>query len=37
VGKNVPTRHDENVRVALTETDGEDAVYLAAASGGADS
>ncbi|HEX9375692.1 MAG TPA: bifunctional pyr operon transcriptional regulator/uracil phosphoribosyltransferase PyrR [Actinomycetota bacterium] len=28
VGKNVPTRHDENVRVALTETDGEDAVYL---------
>jgi len=34
VGKNVPTRHDENVRVALTETDGEDAVYLAAASPG---
>jgi pyrimidine operon attenuation protein/uracil phosphoribosyltransferase len=28
VGKNVPTRQDENVRVALTETDGEDAVYL---------
>jgi len=36
VGKNVPTRHDENVRVALTETDGEDAVYLGAASGGAE-
>jgi pyrimidine operon attenuation protein / uracil phosphoribosyltransferase len=34
VGKNVPTRHDENVRVALTETDGEDAVYLAAAAPG---
>ncbi len=34
VGKNVPTRHDENVRVALTETDGEDAVYLGADSGG---
>jgi pyrimidine operon attenuation protein/uracil phosphoribosyltransferase len=32
VGKNVPTRHDENVRVALEETDGEDAVYLAAGS-----
>jgi pyrimidine operon attenuation protein/uracil phosphoribosyltransferase len=30
VGKNVPTRHDENVRVALAETDGEDAVYLGA-------
>ena len=36
VGKNVPTRHDENVRVALTETDGEDAVYLAAQIGGHD-
>ena len=38
VGKNVPTRHDENVRVALTETDGEDAVYLAPAGnpGGSD-
>jgi pyrimidine operon attenuation protein/uracil phosphoribosyltransferase len=37
VGKNVPTRHDENVRVALTETDGEDGVYLGAgsSSGGA--
>jgi pyrimidine operon attenuation protein/uracil phosphoribosyltransferase len=34
VGKNVPTRHDENVRVALTETDGEDAVYLGAGSSG---
>jgi pyrimidine operon attenuation protein/uracil phosphoribosyltransferase len=26
VGKNVPTRRDEDVRVALRETDGEDAV-----------
>jgi|SRR5580765_6142062 len=34
VGKNVPTRQDENVRVALTETDGEDAVYLGAGSSG---
>jgi len=33
VGKNVPTRHDENVRVALTETDGEDAVYLGGSGG----
>jgi pyrimidine operon attenuation protein/uracil phosphoribosyltransferase len=28
VGKNVPTRADEDVRVALTETDGEDAVFV---------
>lgn len=28
VGKNVPTRHDERVRVALEEVDGEDAVYV---------
>ncbi|MEX0992090.1 MAG: bifunctional pyr operon transcriptional regulator/uracil phosphoribosyltransferase PyrR [Actinomycetota bacterium] len=28
VGKNVPTRHDEVVRVALTEVDGEDAVVV---------
>ncbi len=28
VGKNVPTRHDEIVRVALTEVDGEDAVVV---------
>src|SRR5919197_5244822 len=34
VGKNVPTRHDENVRVALREIDGEDAVYLGTSNGG---
>jgi pyrimidine operon attenuation protein/uracil phosphoribosyltransferase len=28
VGKNVPTSHEQNVQVALTETDEEDAVYL---------
>jgi pyrimidine operon attenuation protein / uracil phosphoribosyltransferase len=28
VGKNVPTRKDEDVRVALRETDGEDAVFM---------
>jgi pyrimidine operon attenuation protein/uracil phosphoribosyltransferase len=28
VGKNVPTRMDESVRVALQEVDGEDAVYV---------
>jgi pyrimidine operon attenuation protein/uracil phosphoribosyltransferase len=28
VGKNVPTRRDEDVRVALKETDGEDAVVV---------
>jgi pyrimidine operon attenuation protein/uracil phosphoribosyltransferase len=28
VGKNVPTRRDEQVRVALKETDGEDAVEV---------
>ncbi|HEY1126213.1 MAG TPA: bifunctional pyr operon transcriptional regulator/uracil phosphoribosyltransferase PyrR [Actinomycetota bacterium] len=28
VGKNVPTRMDESVRVALQEVDGEDAVYM---------
>jgi pyrimidine operon attenuation protein / uracil phosphoribosyltransferase len=28
VGKNVPTRKDESVRVALEEMDGEDAVYV---------
>ena len=28
VGKNVPTRKDEDVRVALRETDGEDAVLV---------
>ncbi|TML00991.1 MAG: bifunctional pyr operon transcriptional regulator/uracil phosphoribosyltransferase PyrR [Actinobacteria bacterium] len=28
VGKNVPTRRDEEVRVRLTETDGEDAVVV---------
>ena len=28
VGKNVPTRMDESVRVALQEVDGEDAVYI---------
>ena len=28
VGKNVPTRRDEEVRVHLTETDGEDAVVV---------
>jgi pyrimidine operon attenuation protein/uracil phosphoribosyltransferase len=35
VGKNVPTRADEQVRVALEEVDGEDAVYVGAPSGGA--
>jgi len=28
VGKNVPTRRDEDVRVLLTEVDGEDAVAV---------
>jgi pyrimidine operon attenuation protein / uracil phosphoribosyltransferase len=28
VGKNVPTRRDEDVRVAVQETDGEDAVFV---------
>jgi pyrimidine operon attenuation protein / uracil phosphoribosyltransferase len=28
VGKNVPTRRDEDVRVALREIDGEDAVFV---------
>jgi pyrimidine operon attenuation protein/uracil phosphoribosyltransferase len=28
VGKNVPTRQDEDVRVALEETDGEDGVFV---------
>jgi pyrimidine operon attenuation protein / uracil phosphoribosyltransferase len=28
VGKNVPTRADEQVRVALQEVDGEDGVYV---------
>jgi pyrimidine operon attenuation protein/uracil phosphoribosyltransferase len=28
VGKNVPTRMEESVRVALQEVDGEDAVYM---------
>jgi pyrimidine operon attenuation protein/uracil phosphoribosyltransferase len=28
VGKNVPTSREETVRVHLTETDGEDAVYI---------
>jgi pyrimidine operon attenuation protein/uracil phosphoribosyltransferase len=28
VGKNVPTAHEQNVQVALSETDKEDAVYL---------
>ena len=28
VGKNVPTRRDEEVRVRLAETDGEDAVVV---------
>jgi pyrimidine operon attenuation protein / uracil phosphoribosyltransferase len=28
VGKNVPTRHGEDVRVALRETDGEDGVFV---------
>jgi pyrimidine operon attenuation protein/uracil phosphoribosyltransferase len=28
VGKNVPTRHDEDVRVTLSETDGEDGVFV---------
>ena len=35
VGKNVPTRADEDVRVALREVDGEDAVFVGAPSGGA--
>jgi pyrimidine operon attenuation protein/uracil phosphoribosyltransferase len=30
VGKNVPTRADEQVRVAIREVDGEDAVYVGA-------
>jgi pyrimidine operon attenuation protein/uracil phosphoribosyltransferase len=34
VGKNVPTRADERVRVALKEVDGEDAVLLSAAEPG---
>ena len=29
VGKNIPTAHGEEVRVLMTETDGEDAVLLA--------
>ena len=33
VGKNVPTRADERVRVHTTETDGEDAVMVGEASG----
>ena len=33
VGKNLPTRIDETVRVALREVDGEDAVYLGAPGG----
>jgi len=33
VGKNVPTRADEQVRVALTEVDGEDGVVVEAGSG----
>lgn len=33
VGKNVPTRQDESVRVALEEMDGEDAVYVDEAKG----
>jgi pyrimidine operon attenuation protein/uracil phosphoribosyltransferase len=28
VGKNVPTRQDEEVRVLLSEVDGEDAVVV---------
>ena len=28
VGKNVPTRTDEDVRVALREVDGDDGVFL---------
>jgi pyrimidine operon attenuation protein/uracil phosphoribosyltransferase len=32
VGKNVPTRADEQVRVAIREVDGEDAVYVGAPS-----
>ena len=28
VGKNVPTRKDEDVRVCLAETDGQDAVLV---------
>jgi pyrimidine operon attenuation protein/uracil phosphoribosyltransferase len=28
IGKNVPTRSDDSVRVALTEVDGEDAVLV---------
>ena len=31
VGKNLPTRRDEDVRVALRELDGEDAVFVEAA------
>jgi len=33
VGKNVPTRKDEDVRVLLRETDGEDAVVVEGSSG----
>src|SRR3990172_2799535 len=33
VGKNVPTRKDEDVRVDLTETDGQDAVMVQEAAG----
>ncbi len=35
VGKNVPTRHDEDVRVLLVEVDGEDAVQVGEPEGGA--
>ncbi len=28
VGKNIPTAHHERVRVLLSDTDGEDAVYI---------
>jgi pyrimidine operon attenuation protein/uracil phosphoribosyltransferase len=35
VGKNVPTRADEQVRVALREVDGEDAVFVGAPSASA--
>jgi pyrimidine operon attenuation protein/uracil phosphoribosyltransferase len=28
VGKNVPTRRDEQVRVAVAEVDGEDGVFV---------
>ena len=34
VGKNIPTATDQRVLVVLSETDGEDAVYLAAAAAG---